>query len=150
MGTAIQADLQEVGLTAEIETYEWEHLPRPGERPGPRRGKANMAQMAWMTNANPDTLPYLALRTEAMPDAGGLQLRLLLQHPRWSALLEAGPHRHLTRASARASTGEMQVIVRKTPPGCSSAKLEAERGDLRRRSADFALQPSFFHAAART
>ncbi|GIR78989.1 MAG: hypothetical protein CM15mP81_04990 [Alphaproteobacteria bacterium] len=30
-------------------------------------GKADMAEMAWMTN-DPDTLPYLALRTEAWPD----------------------------------------------------------------------------------
>ncbi|MBU1326495.1 MAG: ABC transporter substrate-binding protein, partial [Alphaproteobacteria bacterium] len=33
-------------------------------------GKADMAEMAWMTN-DPDTLPFLALRTDAMPDKGG-------------------------------------------------------------------------------
>ena len=34
-----------------------------------------MAEMAWMTN-DPDTLPFLALRTGALPDKGGFNLVL--------------------------------------------------------------------------
>lgn len=62
MGTAIQADLKAVGLDVSIETYEWNTFlgkVNPG-----LEGKADMAEMAWMTN-DPDTLPYLALRTQA-------------------------------------------------------------------------------------
>ena len=68
MGTAIQADFAAVGLKAKIETYEWNTFlgkVNPG-----LEGKANLAEMAWMTN-DPDTLPYLALRTAAWPDKGG-------------------------------------------------------------------------------
>ncbi|MPV85614.1 ABC transporter substrate-binding protein [Cardiobacteriales bacterium ML27] len=68
MGTAIQSDLAKVGLTVNIETYEWNTFlgkVNPG-----LEGKADMAQMAWMTN-DPDTLPYLTLRTEAWPGEGG-------------------------------------------------------------------------------
>ncbi len=68
MGAAIQADLEAVGFKVKIETYEWNSfLSRVN---GGLEGKADMAEMAWMTN-DPDTLPYLALRSEAMPDKGG-------------------------------------------------------------------------------
>ncbi|MEM9524663.1 MAG: ABC transporter substrate-binding protein, partial [Pseudomonadota bacterium] len=59
MGTAIQADLAAVGLDVKIETYEWNTFL--GEVNPGLEGKADMAQMAWMTN-DPDTLPFLALR----------------------------------------------------------------------------------------
>ena len=60
MGAAIQADLAAVGFDVAFETYEWNTFL--GEvNPGPE-GKADMAEMAWMTN-DPDTLPSLALRT---------------------------------------------------------------------------------------
>lgn len=68
MGTSIQADLAKVGLNVKIETYEWNTFlgkVNPG-----LEGKADMAEMAWMTN-DPDTLPFLALRTAAWPDKGG-------------------------------------------------------------------------------
>ncbi len=68
MATAIQADLAAVGLVVNIETYEWNTflgLVNPG-----LEGKADMAEMAWMTN-DPDTLPFLALRSAAFPDLGG-------------------------------------------------------------------------------
>ncbi|MEE4121133.1 MAG: ABC transporter substrate-binding protein, partial [Paracoccaceae bacterium] len=68
MGTAIQADLEAVGFDVTIETYEWNTFL--GEVNPGLEGKADMAQMAWMTN-DPDTLPYLALRTEAWPEQGG-------------------------------------------------------------------------------
>ena len=68
MGTAIQADLAAVGLNVNIETYEWNTFLAE-VNPG-LEGKADMAEMAWMTT-DPDTLPYLTLRTAAWPDQGG-------------------------------------------------------------------------------
>jgi peptide/nickel transport system substrate-binding protein len=68
MGTAIQADLEAVGLDVNIETYEWNTFL--GEVNPGLEGKADMAEMAWMTN-DPDTLPFLALRTDAWPEEGG-------------------------------------------------------------------------------
>lgn len=68
MGTAIQADLAAVGFDVKIETYEWNTFL--GEVNPGLEGKADMAEMAWMTN-DPDTLPFLALRSEAFPDKGG-------------------------------------------------------------------------------
>jgi peptide/nickel transport system substrate-binding protein len=68
MATAIQADLAEVGIRARIETYEWNsYLARVNAG---LEGRGDMAEMAWMTN-DPDTLPYLALRSTAVPDQGG-------------------------------------------------------------------------------
>jgi peptide/nickel transport system substrate-binding protein len=68
MATAIQADLAEVGIRARIETYEWNsYLARVNAG---LEGRGDMAEMAWMTN-DPDTLPYLALRSSAVPDQGG-------------------------------------------------------------------------------
>ena len=68
MGTAIQADLAAVGFDVTIQTYEWNTFL--GEVNPGLEGKADMAEMAWMTN-DPDTLPFLALRTAAWPDKGG-------------------------------------------------------------------------------
>lgn len=68
MGTAIQADLAAVGLTARIATYEWNaYLARVNRGLGE---DADMAEMAWMTN-DPDMLPSLALRSDARPGQGG-------------------------------------------------------------------------------
>ncbi|HCO55645.1 MAG TPA: ABC transporter substrate-binding protein, partial [Pelagibacterium sp.] len=47
MGTAIQADLEAVGFDVEIETYEWNTF-LANVNPG-LEGKADMAEMAWMT-----------------------------------------------------------------------------------------------------
>ncbi|MBD8065843.1 ABC transporter substrate-binding protein [Devosia sp. PTR5] len=68
MGTAIQADLAAVGLDVEIKTYEWNTFLSE-VNPG-LEGKGDMAEMAWMTS-DPDTLPFLTLRTAAFPDEGG-------------------------------------------------------------------------------
>lgn len=68
MGTAIQADLAAVGLDVEIQTYEWNTFLAE-VNPG-LEGKADMAEMAWMTS-DPDTLPFLTLRTAAWPAEGG-------------------------------------------------------------------------------
>ena len=94
MGTAIQADLAKVGLNVKIETYEWNTFlgkVNPG-----LEGKADMAEMAWMTN-DPDTLPFLALRTEAWPDKGGFNSGYY-SNPEVDTLLE----------QARASTDQAE------------------------------------------
>ena len=66
MATAIQADLAGVGLEVNIQTFEWNsYLTRVNEG----LDDIDMAAMAWMTN-DPDTLPFLALRTNAHPPAG--------------------------------------------------------------------------------
>jgi peptide/nickel transport system substrate-binding protein len=94
MGAAIQADLQAVGFTVKIETYEWNtFLGRVN--PG-LEGKADMAEMAWMTN-DPDTVPYLTLRTDAMPNKGGFNSGYY-SNPEVDSLLE----------QARASTDQAE------------------------------------------
>ncbi len=66
MATAIQADLARVGFDVAIESYEWNsYLTKVNAG----LDDADMAEMAWMTN-DPDTLPYLALRSKAHPPKG--------------------------------------------------------------------------------
>ncbi|GHC18842.1 ABC transporter substrate-binding protein [Aidingimonas halophila] len=138
MGSAIQADLADVGLDVEIETYEWNtFLDRVN--PG-LEGKADMAQMAWMTN-DPDTLPFLALRTDAMPDEGGFnsgyysnaEVDELLEQARRS--VEQDERAELYR--------EMQTIVHEEAPWAFVAnwKQNAVAGA---NVENFRLQPSFF------
>ncbi|WP_296900180.1 ABC transporter substrate-binding protein [Thiohalocapsa sp.] len=68
MATAIQGDLARVGVQAKIESFEWNaYLARVNDG---LDANADLAQMAWMTN-DPDTLPYLALRCDAVPSEGG-------------------------------------------------------------------------------
>jgi peptide/nickel transport system substrate-binding protein len=85
MGEAIQADLRAVGINASVQTFEWNSFL--GEVNPGLEGKANMAQMAWMT-ADPDTLPFLTLRTNAWPDAGGFNSGYY-SNPEVDRLLEA-------------------------------------------------------------
>lgn len=138
MGTAIQADLAAVGLRVRIETYEWNSFlgkVNPG-----LEGKADMAQMAWMTN-DPDTLPFLALRTEAWPDKGGFNSGYY-SNPEVDALLEAA--RVSTDQAERAQHyRDMQAIVQEDAPWVFVAnwKQNAVTSD---RVADFTLEPSFF------
>ena len=138
MGTAIQADLAKVGFDVEIETYEWNTFlgkVNPG-----LEGKADMAEMAWMTN-DPDTLPYLALRTEAFPDKGGFNSGYY-SNPKVDELLEAA--RRSTDQAERAQLyKEMQAIVQEDAPWAFIAnwKQNAVTSD---RVSDFKLQPSFF------
>jgi len=84
MGTAIQADLAAVGLDVEIQTYEWNTFLSE-VNPG-LEGKADMAEMAWMTS-DPDTLPFLTLRTAAFPDQGGFNSSYY-SNPEVDALLD--------------------------------------------------------------
>ncbi|MEK2483693.1 ABC transporter substrate-binding protein [Providencia stuartii] len=67
MATAIQADLKAVGLSVEIQTFEWNtYLSKVNSG----LKQAHMAEMAWMTN-DPDTLPFLTLHSGSWPEKGG-------------------------------------------------------------------------------
>ena len=138
MGTAIQADLAKIGVDVKIETYEWNTFlgkVNPG-----LEGKADMAEMAWMTN-DPDTLPYLALRTDAWPDKGGFNSGYY-SNPEVDKLLEAA--RQSTDQAERAKLyQQMQEIVYEDAPWAFIAnwKQNAATSDSVR---DFELQPSFF------
>ncbi len=138
MGAAIQADLAKVGFDVKIETYEWNTFlgkVNPG-----LEGKADMAEMAWMTN-DPDTLPFLALRTGAWPDQGGFNSGYY-SNPKVDELLEAA--RSSTDQAERAKLyREMQEIVYDDAPWAFIAnwKQNAATADS---VSDFKLQPSFF------
>ncbi|TCM87141.1 ABC transporter substrate-binding protein [Rhodovulum steppense] len=138
MGTAIQADLATVGFNVKIETYEWNTFlgkVNPG-----LEGKADLAEMAWMTN-DPDTLPFLALRTDAWPDKGGFNSGYY-SNPRVDDLLEAA--RASTDQDERAALyREMQQIVQEDAPWVFVAnwKQNAVTSD---RVTNFRLEPSFF------
>jgi peptide/nickel transport system substrate-binding protein len=137
MGTAIQADLAAVGLDVKIETYEWNTFL--GEVNPGLEGKADMAEMAWMTN-DPDTLPYLALRTEAWPDKGGFNSGYY-SNPEVDRLLEEA--RSATDQDKRAALyREMQTIVQEDAPWVFVAnwKQNAVSSD---RVENFTLEPSF-------
>ncbi|MEM6824916.1 MAG: ABC transporter substrate-binding protein [Pseudomonadota bacterium] len=138
MGTAIQADLNAVGFDVKIETYEWNTFL--GEVNPGLEGKADMAQMAWMTN-DPDTLPFLALRTAAWPDQGGFNSGYY-SNEKVDELLEAA--REATDQAERATLyQEMQAVVQEDAPWVFVAnwKQNAVTSD---RVENFALQPSFF------
>jgi peptide/nickel transport system substrate-binding protein len=138
MGTAIQADLLEVGMPVKIETYEWNTFlgkVNPG-----LEGAADMAEMAWMTN-DPDTLPFLALRTAAFPSEGGFNSGYY-SNPEVDDLLERA--RVATDQDERADLyKQMQVIVQEDAPWVFVAnwKQNAVTSD---RVENFTLEPSFF------
>ncbi|MBU0584648.1 MAG: ABC transporter substrate-binding protein [Alphaproteobacteria bacterium] len=138
MGTAIQADLKAVGMEVNIETYEWNTFlgkVNPG-----LEGKADMAEMAWMTN-DPDTLPFLALRTEAMPDKGGFNSGYY-SNPKVDELLEAA--RRSTDQDERAKLyKEMQTVVQEDAPWVFVANWK-QNAVTKASVANFKLQPSFF------
>lgn len=137
MGTAIQADLNAVGFDTTIETYEWNTFL--GEVNPGLEGKADMAEMAWMTN-DPDTLPFLALRTEAWPDAGGFNSGYY-SNPEVDRLLEEA--RVATDQGKRAALyKEMQAIVQEDAPWVFVAnwKQNAVTSD---KVGNFSLEPSF-------
>ncbi|MHA7879299.1 MAG: ABC transporter substrate-binding protein [Saccharospirillum sp.] len=137
MGTAIQADLAAVGLDVSIETYEWNTflgLVNPG-----LEGKADMAQMAWMTN-DPDTLPFLALRTEAFPENGGFNSGYY-SNPTVDDLLSRA--RTSTDQDERAALyREMQAIVYDDAPWAFIANWQ-QNAVATDRVENFRLQPSF-------
>ncbi|KAA1053273.1 ABC transporter substrate-binding protein [Azospirillum argentinense] len=138
MGTAIQANLAAVGLDVTIETYEWNSfLARVN---GGLGEAADMAEMAWMTN-DPDTLPYLTLRSGALPEAGGFNSGYYA-NPELDRLLEQA-----RRSGDRAERGALyrqaeRIIVDDAPWAFvahwkqNAVTTAAVRG--------FALEPSFF------
>jgi peptide/nickel transport system substrate-binding protein len=138
MGTAIQADLAKIGLNVKIETYEWNTFlgkVNPG-----LEGKADLAEMAWMTN-DPDTLPFLALRSGAWPDKGGFNSGYYA-NPEVDRLLEKA--RASTDQNQRAKLyQQMQTIVYDDAPWVFVAnwKQNAVSGSHVK---NFKLQPSFF------
>ena len=120
--TAIQPDLKAIGLNVKIESYEWNTFlgkVNPG-----LEGKADMAEMAWMTN-DPDTLPFLALRTSAWPDQGGFNSGYY-SNPQVDELLEQA----LVSTSQTGSCCALQGDAAYRERGCSMGlrgELEAKR-----------------------
>jgi peptide/nickel transport system substrate-binding protein len=137
MGTAIQADLAEVGIDAEIRTFEWNtFLDRVNAG---LEGRADMAEMAWMTN-DPDTLPYLALRSEAVPEQGGFNSGYYA-NPEVDRLLEQA--RRATDRDERATLyKEMQEIVYDDAPWAFVATWQ-QNAVTKANVEHFELQPSF-------
>ncbi|MBX9466819.1 MAG: ABC transporter substrate-binding protein [Rhizobium sp.] len=137
MGAAIQADLQAVGFSVKIETYEWNtFLGRVNEG---LEGKADMAEMAWMTN-DPDTLPYLALRSDALPDKGGFNSGYY-SNPEVDALLEKA--RTSTDQAERGKLyGQVQQIVHDDAPWLFVANWK-QNAVTTAAVQGFKLQPSF-------
>jgi len=137
MGAAIQADLQAVGFNVKIETYEWNtFLGRVN--PG-LEGKADMAEMAWMTN-DPDTVPYLTLRTDAMPDKGGFNAGYY-SNPKVDELLQQA--RTSTDQAERGKLyGEVQSIVHDDAPWLFVANWK-QNAVTTAAVQGFKLQPSF-------
>lgn len=111
MAEAIQADLAAAGLRVRIETYEWNTFL---SKVNPGLGRdADLAEMAWMTN-DPDTLPYLTLRSAATPDQGGFNSGYYA-NPEVDRLLESA--RRETDATKRAALyREMQRLVHEDAP----------------------------------
>jgi peptide/nickel transport system substrate-binding protein len=137
MGTSIQADLAKVGLNVKIETYEWNTFlgkVNPG-----LEGKADMAEMAWMTN-DPDTLPFLALRTAAWPDKGGFNSGYY-SNPEVDDLLEKA--RTSTDQNERAELyKKMQTIVYDDAPWAFIANWK-QNAVTSSTVKNFKLEPSF-------
>ena len=113
-------------MKVKIETYEWNTFlgkVNPG-----LEGKADMAEMAWMTN-DPDTLPFLALRTEAMPDKGGFNSGYY-SNPKVDELLE-GRAPSTDQAERAELYKEMQTDRARRRALGLRRQLEAERRDQR-------------------
>jgi peptide/nickel transport system substrate-binding protein len=95
--------------------------------------------MAWMTN-DPDTLPYLALRTAAWPDKGGFNSGYY-SNPKVDELLEAA--RSSTNQAERARLyKEMQTIVQEDAPWVFVANWK-QNAVTSSNVQNFSLQPSF-------
>jgi peptide/nickel transport system substrate-binding protein len=137
MGTAIQADLARVGLKVKIQTYEWNTYLRRVN--GGLAGTADMAEMAWMTN-DPDTLPHLALRSDAWPEQGGFNSGYYA-NPKVDRLLEEA-RRTTDRERRGRLYRRMERIVQADAPWAvvASGRQTAVITD---RVDGFALEPSF-------
>jgi peptide/nickel transport system substrate-binding protein len=137
MATAIQADLAEVGLDVRLERYEWNaYLAKVNAGLPP---DAHLAAMAWMTN-DPDTLPYLTLRSAAQPPDGFNSG--FYSNPDVDSLIE--------RAHTTTERGERAVLYRRLArlihdeaPWLVVASWK-QNAVASRSLGGFALQPSFF------
>ena len=138
MATAIQADLEEVGFDVNIETYEWNTFL--SEVNAGLEGKADMAEMAWMTN-DPDTLPYLTLRTAAFPEDGGFNSGYY-SNEEVDRLLEQA--RTSTSQEERAELyKQVQQIVHEDAPWVFVANWK-QNAVVNDRVEGLELEPSFF------
>jgi peptide/nickel transport system substrate-binding protein len=138
MAAAIQGDLAAVGIRLVIETYEWNTFLAKVNRG--LAGQADMAEMAWMTN-DPDTLPYLALRSAALPAQGGFNSGYY-ENPRVDALIEQA--RAVTDRAERARRyRELQRLVHEDAPWLFVASWR-QNAVTSRELRGFALEPSFF------
>ncbi len=132
MAVAIQADLAAVGLDVQVRTFEWNsYLARVNEG---LAGQAEMAEMAWMTN-DPDTLPWLALRSGAAFNSGGYS------NPEVDRLIDAG-RRTTDRAGRAAIYRELQRLVHDDAPWLFVANWK-QNAVATARVRGLALQPSF-------
>lgn len=93
-----------------------------------------------MTN-DPDTLPYLALRTDAWPDKGGFNSGYY-SNPEVDKLLEAA-RRSTDQAERARLYKEMQTIVQEDAPWAFIANWK-QNAVTTSRVEGFKLQPSFF------
>lgn len=138
MASAIQGDLARVGVELRIQSFEWNaYLAQVNAG---LEGRGDLAAMAWMTN-DPDTLPALALRCDALPGQGGFNSGYYC-NPALDALIEAArretdrDHRGaLYRALARQFQHDLPWIV--IGSWRQNLVAQAEVAGLR-------LEPSFF------
>ena len=114
MAAAIQGDLARVGIRTKIHSYEWNaYLARVNAGLDRGRERADLAEMAWMTN-NPETLPYLALRCDAVPQLGGFNSGYYC-NPKVDRLIERA--RRTTDRDARAQLfRELAPLVHEDAP----------------------------------
>jgi peptide/nickel transport system substrate-binding protein len=138
MAAAIQGDLAKVGIAVTIETYEWNTYLAKVNRG--LAGQADMAEMAWMTN-DPDTLPYLALRSGALPAQGGFNSGYY-ESPRVDALIERA-RASVDRAERARLYRELQRAVHEDAPWLFVASWR-QNAVATRALRGFALEPSFF------
>lgn len=137
MATAIQADLKAVGLNVAIQTYEWNtYLSKVNAG---LNNQTHMAEMAWMTN-DPDTLPFLTLRTDAWPKAGGFNSGYY-SNPQVDALLQKA--RLTTDTATRGALyRQVQQLVHDDAPWIFVANWK-QNAVTSTRIQHFALQPNF-------
>ena len=137
MATAIQADLAAVGLKVEIRKFEWNaHPSRVNAGLG---DKADMAEMAWMTD-DPDTLPDLALRRAAWPGKDGFNSGYY-SNPKVDRLLERA-RRATNRATRAAAYRAVEAIVHRDVPWVVVANWR-QNAVVRRTVRGLRLEPSF-------
>lgn len=137
MASAIQADLNKIEIDVEIESYEWNtYLAKVNSG---LEDTADMAEMAWMTN-DPDTLPYLALRSDAMPAQEGFNSGYY-ENKKVDSLLEKA-RESIDRQERARLYHEVQKIVHEDAPWAFVASWR-QNAVVHDRVRQFNLQPSF-------